>query len=123
MKNILIVDDSSTVRQQVSLALQQVGFRVLEAADGRAAVTALDKVEIALVICDVNMPGMNGLEMLEQIQRDRRHTHIPVLMLTTESSKAVVDRAKSAGAKAWIVKPFKADLMVAAVQKILSRES
>lgn len=118
-KKILVVDDSATVRQQVGMALQQAGYGVVEAADGVEGLAALDKGGVSMVICDVNMPRMNGLEMLESLRRDARHAAVPVVMLTTEGQPALVDRAKKAGAKGWIVKPFKADLMIAAVSKLV----
>jgi two-component system, chemotaxis family, chemotaxis protein CheY len=119
MKKILVVDDSATVRQQVGLALKQAGYTVLEASDGIEGLAALDKGGISLVICDVNMPRMTGLEMLEQVRRDPRHISLPVVMLTTEGHPALVERAKKAGAKGWIVKPFKAELMLSAVGKLV----
>jgi two-component system chemotaxis response regulator CheY len=119
MKKILVVDDSATVRQQVSLALTQGGFQVVEAEDGVAGLEAVAKGGVAMIICDVNMPRMNGLEMLESLRRDPQHTTLPVVMLTTEGQPALVERAKKAGAKGWIVKPFKADLMIAAVKKLV----
>lgn len=118
-KKILVVDDSATVRQQVGMALTQAGYGVVEAADGVEGLAALDKGGVSMVICDVNMPRMNGLEMLESLRRDARHATVPVVMLTTEGQPALVDRAKKAGAKGWIVKPFKADLMIAAVSKLV----
>lgn len=106
MKTVLVVDDSEVVRQQVGMALQHVGFRVLEAADGNEGLAVLDKADVSFVICDVKMPRMNGLQMIEQINREQKHTHISILMLTTEANRSVVDRAKLAGACGWIVKPF-----------------
>jgi two-component system chemotaxis response regulator CheY len=120
MKKILVVDDSATVRQQVGLALTQAGYSVLEAGDGIEGLAVLEKGgDIAMVICDVNMPRMNGLDMLDCIKRDPRHSSIPVVMLTTEGHPGLVDRAKKAGAKGWIVKPFKAELMISAVGKLV----
>jgi two-component system chemotaxis response regulator CheY len=115
-KKILVVDDSATVRQQVGLALQQAGFTVVEAVDGVDGLTRVDS-SVSMVICDVNMPRMNGLEMIETIQREGKHK-LPILMLTTEGQPALIERAKKAGAKGWIVKPFKAELLVAAVTKL-----
>jgi two-component system, chemotaxis family, chemotaxis protein CheY len=119
MKKILVVDDSSTVRQQVSLALQQKDYAVVEAGDGVEGLQMLDKGGIAMVICDVNMPRMSGLDMLENMKRDPRYQTIPIVMLTTEGHPGLVERAKKAGAKGWIVKPFKAELLVQAVGKLV----
>jgi two-component system chemotaxis response regulator CheY len=118
-KKVLVVDDSITVRQQVGLALSQAGFEVVEAVDGLDGIDKLDGVSaIALVICDVNMPRMNGIEMVEKLKAENRHTKVPVVMLTTERQPDLVNRAKNAGAKGWIVKPFKAELLVAAAKKL-----
>ena len=118
-KKILVVDDSATVRQQVGLALSQAGFEIVEAVDGMDGVDKVGQVtDISLVICDVNMPRMSGLEMIEKLHEDKKHNTIPVVMLTTEGQPELVDRAKKAGAKGWIVKPFKAELLVAAAKKL-----
>jgi two-component system, chemotaxis family, chemotaxis protein CheY len=118
-KTILVVDDSATMRQQVGWAVQQAGFDVVEARDGLEGIDRLKNVaNIALVVCDVNMPNMNGLEMIEQVQKEGKYTSIPIILLTTEGQPEQVARAKKAGAKAWIVKPFKAELLVAAVNKL-----
>ena len=118
-KKVLVVDDSQTVRQQVSIALSQAGYEVLEAGDG---VEGFDKIsgdaEIKLVVCDVNMPRMNGLEMVEKVRGESQFDKLPIVMLTTEGAPQLIARAKKAGAKGWIVKPFKADLLVKAVDKL-----
>jgi two-component system, chemotaxis family, chemotaxis protein CheY len=118
-KTILVVDDSATIRQQVTIALSQAGFTVLEAIDG---IDGLGKIEacpeLALVICDVNMPRMNGLDMVEAIKQRDGGGKLPIVMLTTEGDPSLVARAKQAGAKGWIVKPFKPELLVAAARKL-----
>lgn len=115
---VLIIDDSPTVRQQVKMALEQAGFAIVEAADG---VDGLARIkadrEISAVICDVNMPRMTGLELLEQYQADGS-LRVPILMLTTEGKPALMQKAKQCGAKGWIIKPFKAELLVAAIQQL-----
>lgn len=118
-KKILVVDDSATVRQQVGLALGQAGFDVVEAVDGMDGIDKMHQtVDIALVICDVNMPRMNGLEMIEKLHAEKKGAMAPVVMLTTEGQPELVERAKKAGAKGWIVKPFKAELLIAAAKKL-----
>lgn len=116
--DVIVVDDSKTLRQQLRIALSDAGYNCIEAEDGK---DGLDKIKAnaaaKLVICDVNMPRMNGLEMLEAIKKDAVAAP-PVLMLTTEGQRELIERAKAAGAKGWIIKPFKPDLLIAAVKKL-----
>lgn len=118
-KKILVVDDSNTIRQQVGMCLSGAGYAVVEAADGAEGFEAIkSQSDIAMVICDVNMPNMNGIEMLEAVQKEGKSGKPPVVMLTTEGQPALIKRAKSAGAKGWIVKPFKPDMLLAAAKKL-----
>jgi two-component system, chemotaxis family, chemotaxis protein CheY len=120
--NVLVVDDSSTIRQQVSAALNPAGFGVIEAVDGEDALRKLESATgLAIVLCDVNMPKMGGLEMLAAVKQRGRHTHLPIVMLTTEGQPDLVARARSLGAKGWIVKPFKPALLAATVKKLTGR--
>jgi two-component system chemotaxis response regulator CheY len=119
MKTILLVDDSATVRQQVGLALKQSGYATIEADDGRAGLVMLARSGISMVICDINMPRMNGLEMLEALRRNPRCVALPVLMLTSERSPALIERAKQAGANGWVTKPFNAEALLVAVAKLI----
>jgi two-component system, chemotaxis family, chemotaxis protein CheY len=117
-KRILVIDDSQTIREQVSHVLTQAGFETIEASDGVEGLDAFARVpETAMMICDVNMPRMNGLEMVEALQK--AGTHPPIVMLTSEGQPRLVQRARSAGAVGWIVKPFRSDLLLAAVRKIV----
>lgn len=120
-KKVLIVDDSRTIRQQVRFTLSKGGYEVVEAEDGKVGIEQLKaNTDVALVISDVNMPVMDGLAMCEAIQADDSIS-VPVIMLTTEGAKDLIERAKKAGAKGWLVKPFKPDQLIAAVGKITAQ--
>ncbi|MBC8133138.1 MAG: response regulator [Deltaproteobacteria bacterium] len=117
MKKILVVDDSDTVRQQVRQVLEPAGFEIVEAFDGADGLTKLRNIaDLALVLCDVSMPVMSGLEMLERARAEGIFT--PIVMLTSAGQPSLVKRGREAGGQGWIVKPFKLDLLLAAVNKI-----
>ena len=118
MKKILIVDDSPSVRQQVRAALQPAGFELVDAVDGMDALKKLTDDNFSLVVCDVNMPRMNGMEFVEKAKANPKYADLPVVMLTTEGQKTMIQRAKKAGAKGWIIKPFKPAMLVAAAKKL-----
>ena len=118
MKKILVIDDSETIRQQVKQALAATGYEIVEAVDGVDGLEKLRAIaDIDMALCDVNMPRMNGLDMIAEVQRTG--PKIPILMLTTEGQPSLIKRAREAGAKGWIVKPFKPELLVAAVVKLI----
>jgi two-component system chemotaxis response regulator CheY len=101
--------------------LQQAGIDVIEASDGVEGVAKVEgDAEIGMVILDVNMPRMNGLEMLESIKAGGKNAQLHVVMLTSEGQQSLIERAKKAGAKGWIVKPFKSELLVSAVKRLLA---
>lgn len=116
-KKILIVDDSAMIRMQVRRALQEAGFQTREAQDGQDALEKLSNESVDLIICDVNMPRMSGLELLERLQEDGTCS-APILMLTTEAQPDMIRNARSMGARGWLIKPFQADLLVSAVSKM-----
>jgi len=117
-KKILVVDDSNTIRQQLAFALTRAGYEVIEAGDGREGLNQIaGNPDIAMIICDVNMPKMNGLEMIEEIAKNKS-SFAPVIMLTTEGGNELIERAKKSGAKGWLVKPFKPEQIVDVVKKL-----
>ena len=114
-KRVMVVDDSMVMRQQVAKALRGAGYDVLEAIDGQDALDKLgENPGLALVVCDVNMPRVSGIEFLER----RGDASAPIVMLTTEGQAEMIQKAKSLGAKGWITKPFKAELLIAAAKKL-----
>ncbi len=116
-KRVLVVDDSAMIRMQVKRALLAAGFEVSEAVDGLDALEKMD-AEIALAVLDVNMPRMNGLELLQALKDRGTHDGLPIVMLTTESQPELIRQARALGAQGWLVKPFRPDLLVAAVEKM-----
>ena len=117
-KTIMIVDDSASLRQVVSIALKGAGYEVVEAVNGQDALGKLDGRKINLVVSDVNMPVMDGISFVKEMKKMPSYKFTPVIMLTTEGDPSLIARAKKAGAKGWIVKPFKADLLVSAARKL-----
>ena len=119
-KTILIVDDSSSLRTVVRIALTRAGYDVLEAADGVLALKAMDgPTRINLVVCDVNMPNMDGITFVGTLKQHSKHKFIPVIMLTTEGQDDKKNQGRQAGAKAWIVKPFNPPQLLDAVSKLI----
>src|ERR1700722_11858770 len=116
---ILTVDDSISMRQVVAFALLAAGDEVTEASDGVDAVAKLSG-SVDMVITDLNMPRMDGIELIRHIRTQSIHKHIPILMLTTESQPAKKEAAKAAGATGWIVKPFRPEQLLAAVSRVLA---
>ncbi len=118
-KTIMIVDDSATLRQVVSIALKGAGYDVLEAGDGRQALALLDGRKISLIISDVNMPNMDGLTFVSEAKKLAAYRFTPIIMLTTEAGADKKAQGQAAGAKAWVVKPFQPQQMLAAVAKLV----
>ncbi|BEE18939.1 response regulator [Aeromonas enteropelogenes] len=118
-KTILIVDDSATIRQVVGMTLKTAGYDVLEAQDGKDALNKLDGKKINLIISDVNMPNMDGISFVKEAKKLSSYKFTPVIMLTTESQDSKKQEGQAAGAKAWVVKPFQPEQMLAAVAKLI----
>jgi two-component system chemotaxis response regulator CheY len=113
---VLVVDDSATIRSQVRLALTAAGMEVLEAKDGVEGLATLRSGAVDVVICDVNMPRMSGIEMVRAMSAEG--IRVPTVMLTTEGQPALIRSAKEAGARGWIVKPFDSTMLVKAVARL-----
>lgn len=118
-KTILIVDDSASLRQVVSIALKGAGYGVIEACDGVDALGKLNGQKIHLIISDVNMPNMDGITFVAEAKKLPAYKFTPIIMLTTEAGEAKKQAGQAAGAKAWVVKPFQPAQMLAAVSKLI----
>ena len=118
-KTILIVDDSSSLRQVVNLALTRAGYEVIEAVDGLDGLAKLDGRKVNLIVSDVNMPRMDGIAFVTQVKQNPRYKFTPVIMLTTEGQDAKKEQGRAAGAKAWIGKPFSPPVLLDAVSKLI----
>ena len=119
-KTILIVDDSTSLRQVVALTLKSQGFEVVEGCDGRDALKKLDGRKVHLIVSDLNMPNMDGLSFIKEVKKMPSYKFVPIIMLTTETDEKLKSEGQAAGLKAWMVKPFKPEQMLAAVNKLIA---
>ena len=121
-KKIMVIDDSSAIRQIVSLTLTSWGYETIEAGDGADALSKLDGMDVDLFVCDVNMPVKNGIEFLKAVKSEAKYESYrftPIIMLTTESGEDMKLKGKEAGAKAWLIKPFQPETLIEAVKKLI----
>jgi two-component system chemotaxis response regulator CheY len=118
-KTVMTVDDSASVRQMVSFALSGAGYQVIEAENGKDAVDKLASGRVDLILTDLNMPVMDGIELVRTVRADPVHKFVPIVLLTTESQEARKQEGRKAGATGWIVKPFKPEQLLAVVKKII----
>jgi two-component system chemotaxis response regulator CheY len=116
---IMTVDDAATIRKMVSWTLKGAGHEVIEAADGAEALTAIRGRKVDMVISDINMPNMDGIELTRQLRGRPETARIPVILLTTESDAEKKAAGKAAGATGWMVKPFSQDALLAVVAKVI----
>lgn len=118
-KTIMIIDDSMSLRQVVGIALTGAGYDVIEASDGQDALAKLTGQKIHLMLCDVNMPNMDGISFLKALREVPNYKFTPVIMLTTEAGEDKKREGQAAGARAWVVKPFKPEQLLHAVSKLI----
>lgn len=118
-KKILIVDDSVSVRKSVSFVLSDAGYEVIEAEDGMDGLKKAMSAACNLVITDINMPNMNGIDFIKELRGKPEYQFTPIIALTTESQDGKMQAGKDAGATGWIVKPFTSEKLIAIVKKIL----
>jgi two-component system chemotaxis response regulator CheY len=117
-KKALTVDDSRTMREMVSFTLKGAGYEVVEAEDGKDALLKIVANKVDVVITDLNMPNMNGFELIRALRADGNYKFTPILMLTTEGDGSKKEEGKAAGATGWIVKPFNPEKLVEVVKKV-----
>ena len=118
-KRIMVIDDSASLREAVGSALTDAGYEVVEAVDGKDALEKLDGRKLDLMICDVHMPGMDGIALVTEVKRLPSYRFVPIIMLTTESSEEHKEAGQIAGAKAWVIKPFRPKQILNAVSKLV----
>ena len=117
-KKILTVDDSASMRQMVTFTLTGAGYDVVEAVDGKDALGKIPSTDIGMIITDLNMPNMDGIELIRSVRGMAGLKFVPIILLTTESQDEKKKEGKDAGATGWIVKPFKPEQLVAVVKKV-----
>ncbi len=118
-KTILIVDDSASMRQVVSIALKGAGYDVIEACDGKDALSKMTGIKIHLIVSDINMPVMDGITFVKEVKQNASYKFTPIIMLTTEMEPDKKQAAKDAGAKAWVTKPFQPPVLLGAIAKLV----
>lgn len=118
-KTILSVDDSASMRQTIAFTLRGAGYEVVEAVDGKDALSKLGSLSVDMIVTDLNMPNLDGIGLIKEVRQHPKHKFVPIVMLTTESTDEKKSAGKSAGATGWIVKPFRGDQLVAIAKKLL----
>ena len=120
MGKILIVDDSSVIRVIASDAAIEAGHEVMVAENGQEGLDILRNKKFDLIFSDINMPIMDGFEMVENIKQDKEYKYIPIIMLTTESSEKMKEHGKELGVQGWMIKPFNKKKFFMAVKKLIA---
>ena len=119
MAHLLIVDDSPTIRRMVKVALAPLALEVIEAASGLEAIEQLAVAPIQLMVLDLNMPDMHGLEVLGFVRANQKFHQIPIIVLTTRDDAASREAALQAGATRYLTKPFRPDALLAEARQVI----
>ena len=122
MKQALVADDSSTMRSIVSVSFKRLGWECITANDGYEALELLSTNEFDFIVTDINMPKMDGIELIKQIRKNSIYQDIPVIALTTEASDDKKRMGKEAGADGWMVKPFKPEVLAEAIDSLIRKK-
>lgn len=117
-KRALVVDDSQTMRTMIKSVLQAENFDCITAEDGVAAIEILGSQTVDVVVTDINMPNMDGIELVKNLRAAKNAMYTPILVISTESGDTIKQQGKQAGASGWIVKPFQPEVLIKAVKKL-----
>ncbi|UBM61863.1 response regulator [Candidatus Sulfidibacterium hydrothermale] len=118
-KKILFVDDSASIRALVKMILENAGYAVTLGTDGQDALEQLNGIPYDLIITDLHMPRMNGLELIKELRKKNEYRFVPILFLTTETKTEIKQEAKAAGATGWITKPFNDEKLLQIIKKVI----
>ncbi|SDG14386.1 response regulator [Pelagibacterium luteolum] len=116
---VLTVDDSRTILAMLHHTLTNAGFEVLQAENGQVGLDMLGREDVDVVITDINMPVMDGIEFIKQVRATGKHQSLPILILTTETSQDKRDQGRAAGGTGWIVKPFDPEKLISVINKVV----
>jgi two-component system chemotaxis response regulator CheY len=119
-KTIMTADDSASMREMIAFTLKTAGYDVVEAVDGQDALAKLSGKPVHMLVTDLNMPNLDGIELIKRVRALPEYKYIPIIMLTTESDDAKKQAGRSAGASGWIVKPFRGEQLVMVAKKFLN---
>jgi len=116
---IMTADDSPSMRQMIAFTLRNAGFDVIEAVDGKDALTRLPGAPVQMLITDLNMPNVDGIELIRRVRALAEFKYLPIVMVTTESEDSKKQEGRAAGASGWIVKPFRGEQLLAVAKRFL----
>ena len=118
-RKILAVDDSVSIRKSISFILGQENFEVVEAENGADGLSKANADKFGLIITDINMPIMDGIQFIKELRNTAEHKFTPIIVLTTENQESKMQEGKAAGATGWIVKPFSSEKLIDDMKKII----